>query len=597
MTDSVTISLLPVSLSIVHVPRSRIHDLFHPLLRQLLLPNPAFLSLTCNELELSLFAEHHILRDFEPIAEKDARKLLTRDRDRAAKPRSKTPCEPVQFSAERWNVLQIDSHSDEHENSGARIHELSAPLAAAGISILYQSSYMSDFIFVKEPELHEVMSLLASAGFDLYSSDHANLSYQVSAFASPVLSPIMDVSDDTSSLHLLDLGPPSTMHAVSSESGAVLTRSRASTDSTSPQSSKSGKPLVSTRSTSHSPSGCDVRILEPDLTSIGLSDDTADMWTTKIIKLLAFPDMIPLPSSSSGGQRRARSRRSPLGQHRSTVDSNLPSSPLDELDSMAGLLGVPGTPDIDSDSSGSLTDDTTRETLFTPRDSAAQSPSEVFLDLEEAEERKPWQDDTCSTEEVDSVSDDDSSSAPDSGVDDVPDELPDLSPIDTDTPTEEKSVFVAPTSTTHSRSASSSSSSADPIVPFFSFTRTREGSSLTASVPLLAALFPPSERHMVSCCDELDVLDSRAVSPERASGSDAAEEEKEDGEKELCGTLKCLQIDLRKFGLDKHGLVCRFSRTLDDNGIGHAYSSTYKTANLLVDKANAWRAQALLRSC
>jgi hypothetical protein len=34
------------------------------------------------------------------------------------------------------------------DTSGARVNELSAPLAAAGISILYQSSYMSDFIFV-----------------------------------------------------------------------------------------------------------------------------------------------------------------------------------------------------------------------------------------------------------------------------------------------------------------------------------------------------------------------------------------------------------------------------------------------------------------
>ena len=33
--------------------------------------------------------------------------------------------------------------------SGTRVHDLSAPLADAGISILYQSSYMSDFIFVR----------------------------------------------------------------------------------------------------------------------------------------------------------------------------------------------------------------------------------------------------------------------------------------------------------------------------------------------------------------------------------------------------------------------------------------------------------------
>ena len=60
----------------------------------------------------------------------------------------------------------------------------------------------------------------------------------------------------------------------------------------------------------------------------------------------------------------------------------------------------------------------------------------------------------------------------------------------------------------------------------------------------------------------------------------------------------------------------RFSRVLEENEINHMYSSTYKTANLLVsldppveipfthlfgvvqvDKKNAGRAQAVLRSC
>lgn len=59
----------------------------------------------------------------------------------------------------RLTLIQMDSVSligafpshfltGDPDNSGARVHELSAPLAAAGISILYQSSYMSDFIFV-----------------------------------------------------------------------------------------------------------------------------------------------------------------------------------------------------------------------------------------------------------------------------------------------------------------------------------------------------------------------------------------------------------------------------------------------------------------
>lgn len=120
MTDSVTVSLLPVSLSIVHIPRSRLHSLCHPLLRQILLPKPTFLNITCNELELSLFAEHHVIKDFEPIAQKDARKQRVRGRDPLVSSKggpslvkhNKSTWEPIEISSEKWNVLQIDSHSD-----------------------------------------------------------------------------------------------------------------------------------------------------------------------------------------------------------------------------------------------------------------------------------------------------------------------------------------------------------------------------------------------------------------------------------------------------------------------------------------------------
>jgi len=58
--------------------------------------------------------------------------------------------------------------------------------------------------------------------------------------------------------------------------------------------------------------------------------------------------------------------------------------------------------------------------------------------------------------------------------------------------------------------------------------------------------------------------------------------------------LKCLQIDLRQFGLEKHGLVNRFSKALAHNAINHMYSSTFKTANLLVEKRHANQAHHLL---
>lgn len=113
-----TISLLPVSLSLVHIPRTRIQDLIHPILRQILLPNPTFLNVTCNEIELSVFAEHHALQDFESAARRDARKLKNMSRERSVggkedskKSRSSSSWESIELSHERWNVLQIDSHS------------------------------------------------------------------------------------------------------------------------------------------------------------------------------------------------------------------------------------------------------------------------------------------------------------------------------------------------------------------------------------------------------------------------------------------------------------------------------------------------------
>ena len=119
-TDSVTISLLPVSLSLVHLPRSRLEHFTSHVLRQILLPNPTFLNVTCNEVEVSLFAEHDTLQEFHKAARKDARRLRQRERearaDRSDSPqrsrRLREDWEPVEVTSERWKVLQIDSHSD-----------------------------------------------------------------------------------------------------------------------------------------------------------------------------------------------------------------------------------------------------------------------------------------------------------------------------------------------------------------------------------------------------------------------------------------------------------------------------------------------------
>lgn len=97
----VTITLLPVALSLVHIPRSRLPFLTNPILRQLLQPNPTFLNITCNEIELSIFAEH-CDNDFSNVP-------LSPGEDQ------------VEISDQKWNVLQIDTHSDQN-GSGTSGH-------------------------------------------------------------------------------------------------------------------------------------------------------------------------------------------------------------------------------------------------------------------------------------------------------------------------------------------------------------------------------------------------------------------------------------------------------------------------------------------
>ncbi|KIK67786.1 hypothetical protein GYMLUDRAFT_68809 [Collybiopsis luxurians FD-317 M1] len=565
----VTISLLPVSLSLVRVPRSRLVHLSSPIIRQILQARPTFLNFTCNEIELSIFAEASALDEFEVIARRDRQKQRSRSGSGSSRKSFTDPqsIEPVEFSYEKWSVLQIDSHSDALDNAGARVYELSAPLAAAGISILYQSSYLSDFIFVKEARLQEVISLFSSAGFDLYSEDLATHS-----LLSPPPSPLIDSQDGSDA-----------------PSSAVLTRTRPPDAVSSVNDSGSQTP---SRTKSHSPTSGDVCILGSDLACVGLSDDHVDHWSLKIIKLIAFPDLIPSSKGTFEGatpnSRLSSSARVDLSARRfsharsSSDDSSLKcgssSSASDDDDDEEGYYSHSPTTVSENDSTSSSA---------SPSISESTGPS--YPPLASPSSHRPPSKHLMGP-------------------------LSPLSPIATSfvqatSISNFSSVASLPSQTRKfSRSGSSSSgrrpsATVSPKVPFFSITRTLEGTSFTTDVDLLARLFPSYERYMVVCGGELDAADERLARQEAGeededqSGRDAASSAEEAELDAASGLMKCLQIDLRKFGLDKHGLVNRFSRVLEENGINHMHSSTYKTANLLVGKRHAARAQAILRAC
>jgi hypothetical protein len=354
------------------------------------------------------------------------------------------------------------------------------------------------------------MGLLGSTGFDLYSSD------LTSNMVSPVLSPVS--ADDFSSE--TDLGAN-----ITTGSGAVLTRTRSGTDTSmsnlasalqqSRVNSQTDETVQTTssqtRSKSHSPTSGEVRVLTPDLACVGLSDDNVENWSLKILKLVAFPELIPaanIPRSETtgpenwytgtysvaGGQHplfepfttistppdRGRREISPSSSSSSSEDGYFSHSPTGD-NSNTSLSTSRSYPDLTKSSANiSPSFKPTTKRLITPLlpiEPVADAPG---LDINETEGSK----------------------VPGSGR--------------------------------------------QSTVGFFSFTRTSEGSSLTTDVSLLASLFPSNERHMVICSGELDSVDKT---------TDVQLDEDEDDDENSDGILKCLQIDLRRFGLGRHRYI------------------------------------------
>lgn len=355
---------------------------------------------------------------------------------------------------------------------------------------------------------------MASAGYDLYCSDPDHLTAQMS----PLHSPTLRGSDD---------GPPLDL-----SSGAVLTRTRSNTDESLhgraamlmslpppalPEEPGTTPPRpTAVRTKSLSPSSSDVQLLPTDLTCVGLADDAADVWALKIVKLVAYPELI-VPK---------------------TVDAE----------------SIPVLKPVQSEVPYS----------DAPEDAPSRTPSPSTSLSSEGEDgyfsaSPPNQ---SSTSLVSSAASRSAESLPTTGTQletrKVADRPSHLHRINPSTPQPLTPVHVRDIPSHYAISPLSPTPSSrhrrritpDYAVPFFSLTRTQEGSSLTAPTAVLTSLFPPSERHMVICSDELDALDSPAHPVAEAEEMD--DEGHEMGDKN--GPMRCLQIDLRQFGLGKNPL-------------------------------------------
>lgn len=362
---------------------------------------------------------------------------------------------------------------------------------------------------MKESRLQEALSLFESVGFDLYTPDHAP-----SMHRTPSCSPPRD--------------SPTLLKDLPTKSGAVLTRTRrgTNTSTSSGTASVGGSPSRESqprsgqgdtedsggrRSKPQSPMKGEVHILSPDLVCVGLSDELGvDHWGLKIVKLVAFPDLIPLQTSN---------KTSPMSSYPSVL------SPLSELHSPVLMrLGRRRVSTSSTSSSSSSEDDGYFSHSPTQHfSSLPTSASRSYTDLSKS---------TLSTSLKPPSKHIISTICPITPIHETkPSHVPGALSIITDT------------HTLGGCQAPSNTEILESRIPFFSFTRTSEGSSLTAEASVLAALFPPYERHMVMCSGELDAADARN------NGLYDAPDELEETACNQGGIFKCLQVDLRKFGL------------------------------------------------
>ncbi|KAG6910963.1 hypothetical protein DXG01_006017 [Tephrocybe rancida] len=399
---------------------------------------------------------------------------------------------------------------------------------------------MSDFILVKESRIQETMSLLADAGFEIYASGSQSLPINT---ARP---------NNRSSVH--DFRPDSDSVLSSS-----ITRARSGTDpsgvkldfnsvwddhqQTSDGTTPPPDSNILPRKKSTSPTSGDVHLLSSDLACVGLSEELgADHWGLKIVKLVAFPELISSPAPPPYMPRVSTSSPVipapffPFGK---------PSTPLFDLSPPAFVasLGRSPSPSTSDSSASSIEDDgyVSHSPPRKPSLSVVTAASRSQTDL-----REPVSPYKHRSRHI-------------------------IQPFAPLSPTNYNPVAPDP----------AVPSSQGSRIPFFSYTRTSEGSSLTADVFVLAALFPPPERHMIICSGELDAADNRLTGPLPLDDLLGDDDTPDNGDS-YGSILTCLQIDLQRFGLDKYGLVNRFSKVLEQNRINHMYSSTFKTANLLV---------------
>lgn len=257
------------------------------------------------------------------------------------------------------------------EEAGQRVKDLSSPLADEGVSILFISTYISDFILVKFEQLLEVTKILERSGFSFtVEDDDESLSASTASIAaagrnrdsssayssgSRMRGSLLNEDGDrgersrgvstngrrTRSGSLsgtLGTGfrpSPSTeirpeeVFVASPTSSPLVLPGSPDTAPTTPATSALNSRRPSLRAGDDVVSGDGLMILPDELVCVGLSQAHEAIWKSKIVSALFFPERVlpPSPPPRPSNSRRASQTLSPSHFDALTLTPHLQALP------------------------------------------------------------------------------------------------------------------------------------------------------------------------------------------------------------------------------------------------------------------------------
>ncbi|RKP24487.1 hypothetical protein SYNPS1DRAFT_17154, partial [Syncephalis pseudoplumigaleata] len=146
------------------------------------------------------------------------------------------------IEADVFRVLEMDAAVGLGDHAGKRIIDVSAPLAKAGISIFYVSTYQADYVLVKERRLRQVVATLQEQGFTF---------------------PDLELDDEAATMASA-MERPQTPRRQQEVMAAMRER-------------------------------CAKTVPAHHLTMVGLNREHQDGWAVRVLQLLFYPELLPLP--------------------------------------------------------------------------------------------------------------------------------------------------------------------------------------------------------------------------------------------------------------------------------------------------------------